>query len=598
MNSEIRKTEVDLDGLLEILGENLYSTPVVVIRELIQNCHDAVVRRKVESGWIGKSRIDISVDEKNNTLTVKDVGSGLTKDEIVKYLATIGSGYTRVLRNRSQDEIAVGYFGLGFLTAYVVSELVEFYTTSYQEFDKGWHFSSKGGQRYALKSIESMDIGSTVVLHLKEEFYSLCDTEFLYQIISKYCCLLPIDIYLEGWEEPINSIEVPWRLAEQNASTLRLKKSGLEFANLFDNTFDAIAAFPLKGTDECPFQGILWFQDGAYYASSDNRVTSIFIRSMHITDECKELLPEWAGFVGCVIDTPILTPTASRESVRDDQSFLDIKQLIRDQLITILKNLSSEMNADWRRIVFNHNQSLLGAAVSDAGLFDALSEQLTLPTTEGDFTVNEIIQKSPDKCLQLIMEVGSGYEQLVSKSLRIPVIHGYKFAVMRFCKLLNEYKNIQIVTLGSTENAKNLFPETDIDVELKEKLLDLFSIFKCKTIVSSFEPQFLPLLQVVDQDALLKKRVESDQMDKKIGTAALMMAREFTKEIEVENESYLYVNYSNQVIQQLLNKSIEKQSAFSQLLINFVMIISDSRDSNKTNDLESFNDQLLKILEV
>ena len=231
-------------------------------------------------------------------------------------------------------------------------------------------------------------------------------------------------------------------------------------------------------------------------------------------------------------------------------------------------------------------------------MFDALSEQLTLPTTEGDLSVNEIMQKSPDECLQIIMESGSGYEQLVSKSLRIPVIHGYKFAVMFFCKLLSEQKGINIVTLGSAENARNLFPEVEIEFEVKEALLSLFEIPKCKTVVSEFDPNFLPLLQVVDQDALLKKRIESDRMDQKIGSAALMMAREFTKGIEVENESYLYVNYSSDVIKKLLDINSEKQKAFAQLLINFVMIISDSKDTNKTNDLESFNKQLLEILKV
>jgi molecular chaperone HtpG len=263
----------------------------------------------------------------------------------------------------------VGYFGLGFLTAYVVADKVEFITTSYQDEKQGWRFVSKGGQRYQLEATTPCKIGSTVVLHLKDAFEDLAETEFIHAIIRKYCCLLPIDIYLNAClddadDEPVNRIEVPWRLP-QECPELRRQKSSLAFAQIFDNSFEPLVTFPIVGTQECPVNGLLWIQDGAHYATSDNRVTTIFIRSMHITDECKLLLPRWAGFVGCVIDTPLLKPTASRESVQEDEGFEKIRQLINKTLVEALTETAQESGPIWRRISSRHNESLLGAAISD-----------------------------------------------------------------------------------------------------------------------------------------------------------------------------------------------------------------------------------------
>ena len=85
-----------------------------------------------------------------------------------------------------------------------------------------------------------------------------------------------------------------------------------EFAQVFDHSFTPITTIDLPYDEELQVRGLLWIQDGSYYDNSDNRIVSVFIRSMHVTDQCKDLLPSWAGFVGCVVDSTRLTPTASR----------------------------------------------------------------------------------------------------------------------------------------------------------------------------------------------------------------------------------------------------------------------------------------------
>jgi molecular chaperone HtpG len=117
----------------------------------------------------------------------------------------------------------IGYFGLGFLSAYVVSDKVDVSTCSYQTPDLAWHFSSRGGKQFSVQQCddnEPREVGTLVKLQLSSEFTELASLDVLQSLLRQYCSLLPIDIYLKGDSEPVNSLSVPWRQdAEVSALT-------------------------------------------------------------------------------------------------------------------------------------------------------------------------------------------------------------------------------------------------------------------------------------------------------------------------------------------------------------------------------------------
>ncbi len=600
MNTEIKNTQVSLEGLLEVLGENLYSTPNVAIRELIQNSYDACIRRQVESQWDSRPQVTIETNSIENTITITDNGSGLTRQEIIDYLATIGSGYTRQLRNQTSNENAVGFFGLGFLTAYVVSDSVELLTTSYQQANTGWRFISRGGQQYSIEEIDPIAIGTKIIISLSDNYYELADPEILEFVIQKYCCLLPIDIFLNDSEEPVNRIDVPWRMSRKDHSELRIKRAGLAMSALFDYSFDPITAIDISHDEaELKISGLLWFQDGAYYESSDNRVTTIFVRSMHITDECKDLLPNWAGFVGCIIDCASLAPTASRESIQQNEVFDSIKEIIKHKLVQALAYIAKNEPHNWRRLLAVHNQNLMGAAVSDPDLFAVMQDDLTLPTSEGELCVEDILKKSDDNKIRVALEETSGYEYLVSKSLGIPVVYGYRFAVMSFCRALADSHGIEVITVGTSDSSDALFPEANVSSRLKNCLEKNFVEPGSRLVISHYEPVSLPMVKILDQDALLKKRIESDESDRLIGGAALMMARTYTRQLEVEAESYVYLNCGNAIIKTFDKLPAAKQKSLANTLLAITNLLSNT-NLNKSNIevMEMLNDNLISLANV
>ncbi len=288
---ELLRTQVDLGGLMRVLGNNLYSTPHVAIRELVQNAHDSCVRRQIEDGDTFEPAIVVTPDPHARTLTITDTGAGLTRDEIVKYLATVGAGYTGKLRAEGKgDDALIGAFGLGFLSAFVVSDRVDLFTTSYQEPDQGWHFQSRGGERYQLGPSAPGPVGTRVVLHLGESFATLANPEIVTKLLERYCCLLTFPVHPGKLDkDPVNRPSPPWR--RSGDSPLRKRRMNLDFAKRFELRFEPICTFEIEPTEKSRARGLVWIQDGATYGTSDNRNMSVFVRGMLISPDERELLP-------------------------------------------------------------------------------------------------------------------------------------------------------------------------------------------------------------------------------------------------------------------------------------------------------------------
>lgn len=325
--AEVRSADVDQRGLLRVLGENLYSTPAVAVRELVQNAHDSITRRRVESTEADATfepRIDVVGNPVARTLTVRDNGAGLTRDEIHAYLATIGAGYTRVLREETSDERFIGAFGLGFLAAYVVSERVEVTTTSFRDPTATWVFRSADGLRYSVSAGPPRPVGTEVVLYLREAFDDLADGTRLTSLLTRYAQLLTYPVFAP---HRVNADAPPWRQSEDGIHPRRRRRQLFEVARAFDTSgVEPLAAFPITPAADLDVCGVLWIQGGFSYATSDNRKVAVYVRGMFVSDEIRAVLPDWAGFVGGIVECNALTPTASREDVQRDGVFARLQR--------------------------------------------------------------------------------------------------------------------------------------------------------------------------------------------------------------------------------------------------------------------------------
>lgn len=599
MPASLHKTKVDLTGLLEVLGKNLYSSPSVAIRELVQNAHDACMRDKYENvNSKGNYCIRITTNDNTSCVTIEDNGSGLTGQEIISYLATVGSGYTRQIRNENDTTDLIGYFGLGFLSAYVIAEKVEIWTASYQDESKGWYFSSRGGEQFSLLEIDPQPQGSKVLLHLKDGYHDLTDSYFLETLLKKYCCLLPVDIKLNDADEPLNDLVPPW-LSSSTTSSLALKKQQLSFASIFEEYYEPICVFPLKDNN-IKTQGLIWIRDSSGFSASDYRNVFVFIRNMYITHKAQDLLPQWAGFVGCIINSESLTPTASRESVQTDDYYHKLRKIIEESLFEGIKNLVLKEKNNWRRVLRRHNEALLGAAVSNPDIFERIADYLKVPTSEGYLTLKALLKRSENK-IYLQVENQVNYEMVLFKAKMIPLVSGYFFAVSTFCHIYAKNRGVQLISLGTRQGNKDLFsPVINTDRE-KKALEKLFCQEQEVLMCTEFDPDYIPIILIEDQDILLKQRLESDEADERIGSAVLGLARQYTKTIDDSVKRRVFVNMKSSLIHRLLNVADGRQQLIANMLRSFIISLSHGGSSlgerQFAKELKVFSASLEKLTE-
>jgi molecular chaperone HtpG len=453
----------------------------------------------------------------------------------------------------------------------VVSERVELTTTSYQTPEAGWLFSSSGGERYSVRAHPPAAVGTRVLLRLNERFRPLSDPNAVQALLQRYCCLLPIPIHLGSASRPaVNRPPPPWHLkAEEAPSPLRRRKLALEFAQRFERQFEPICTFDVTpDATAAPggeARGLLWIQDGATYGTSDNRNVSVFVRGMMVSRDARDLLPEWAGFCGGVIEANGLNPTASREDLQKDAAFHATAGQLREVLIAGLAQLAKDDTTAWRRVLARHNEALLGAALCDERLFTLCADALKVPTSEGDLTLPAVRRRGGGKVHVSTGEAG-GSEEVLFRALGVPVVEGTRYGALPFTKLHVEREGGQLVMLGTREGNAQLFKSAEVEPALAQRLKELFAEDGVQVVPSRFSPPALPLVLVPDRDVALKERLAREEADKRIGAAVLGLARAFTANIASDVRARLYVNVGSPALKAVLEAPPERAREGARML--------------------------------
>lgn len=554
-NAEIRDTAVDLNGLMTILGKHLYSTPMVALRELVQNAHDSIIRRRIEdAAFTGEcsARITVAGDFAKGVIRVTDTGAGLTPHEVHAYLATVGVGYTRTLREKNDDTGLIGLFGLGFLSAFVLASEVTVTTTSYQTPAEGWQYRSLTGETYSLAPARPRAVGTEIRLVLREEYAHLAGPEALRSVLAKYCVLLREPVYINEESTPLNPDEPPWRLPEANQAVppVWLHRKQMEFAERFDPHFGPLCVIPIvpqPGSSDVA--GLLWVQDASTYGTSDNRQLAVFGRGMLLDDDARDLLPSWAGFVSGVLESNHLTPTASREDLQKDEGYFAAKQTVVETLIAGLADVAKKHPEAWRRVLARHNDALLGASLCDDRLFELLADSVHVRTSQGELPAAAL--RTASGAIHVRLGSQGGFEDMLFRVLHTPVARGELYAVVPFLRKWVDYRGGVLVELGTEKGNRRLF--TRAPLPEKEAAWLAESLANGEEVVPArFMPEELPLVVVYDREAELKKRLEHDAADKRIASAALRLARNYTANIDDSAPVKLYVNMNNKAIQSLM----------------------------------------------
>ena len=236
------KIKISSENMMPIIKKWLYSDKDIFLREIVANGIDAITKHKklVDMGEAVKSeeeyRINVYVDENAKTLTVEDNGIGMTAEEVEKYITQIAfsgaADFLQKYENASGDGI-IGHFGLGFYSAYMVSENVEIFTKSYKD-EPAVQWESDGNSTYKIGETDKSNRGTKIVMHIAEEEKEFLKDYRIGELLRKYCSFMPFPIYLnpkgEEGDKPINNV-TPLYLKDPKECTDE------EYKNFYRETF-------------------------------------------------------------------------------------------------------------------------------------------------------------------------------------------------------------------------------------------------------------------------------------------------------------------------------------------------------------------------
>ena len=363
--------QVNLGGMLDVLSNHLYKRPDVFLRELLQNGVDAITLRQTEQpGWTS-GHITISL-EPGRRMVFRDNGAGLSEEGIHRFLAVIGQSSKTELVNGKIPDDYIGRFGIGLLSCFMVSDSIVVHTKA--ALGGSAHvWTGLPDGTYTLKPLEDCPAGTSVILTAKpgsEHYFQPSQVE---ELVRYYGLTLPVPIYLEGSQERLNSI--PADFSGVSRSQL------LTFGKwLFDEDF--MDAIPIQTAHLSGVAFVLSYRTDSSVKSGHR----IYLKQMLLTERGDTLLPPWAFFLRCFLNTNSLRPTASREDFYENDELEQARSEFAGAIRSYLAELSRDGPDLLSRIVGIHSQAIKTMAVWQEDLFRLFIDYLSFETSEGSMT--------------------------------------------------------------------------------------------------------------------------------------------------------------------------------------------------------------------
>lgn len=366
---------VQTENIFPIIKKFLYSDQEIFLRELIANAVDAtskiksLVSRGEYKGNLGDLTIEVKLDEKAKTLTISDKGIGMSEEEVGKYLNQIAISSAQEFVEKYKDEAnIIGKFGLGFYSAFMVADKVEVITKSWKEDEKAVVWECEGSPDFTIKRSKKKSRGTDIVLHISEDSKEFLENGRIETLLTKYCKFLPVEIKFgtkketidegEGDDKKEKEIEVdniinnPTPAWKKSPSDLKDEDYKEFYRELYPHTFEQ-PLFWIHLNIDYPFNltGILYFPKLNNALEVQKNKIHLYCNQVYVTDEVKEIVPEFLTLLHGVIDSPDIPLNVSRSYLQSDSNVRKITgyitKKVADKLNDLFKKEREEFENKW-----------------------------------------------------------------------------------------------------------------------------------------------------------------------------------------------------------------------------------------------------------
>ncbi|MCF2487431.1 molecular chaperone HtpG [Dyadobacter sp. CY347] len=385
---------IHTENIFPIIKKFLYSDHEIFLRELVSNAVDASQKiKKLASygefnGELGDLKVVVKLDKEAKTITISDNGIGMTADEIKKYINQIAfSGATEFVEKYKDkgedgkgDKGIIGHFGLGFYSAYMVAENVEIITKSYKEGSEAVRWECDGSTEFELGPAEKAERGSDIILHIAADSEEFLDEHRLRGILEKYGKFLPIEIEFE--EKVINNPNPIWT---KNPADLKDEDYLAFYKELYPFSEDPLFWIHLNVDYPFNLTGVLYFPKLKNDFQGQREKIQLYSRQVFITDEVKDIVPDFLQLLHGVIDSPDIPLNVSRSYLQADGNVKKINGYITRKVADKLSEIFKNDREGFEKKFDDIGLFVKYGIISDDKFYEKAKDFCLLKNTEGKF---------------------------------------------------------------------------------------------------------------------------------------------------------------------------------------------------------------------
>ena len=425
---------VTTENIFPVIKKFLYSDHEIFLREMVSNAVDATQKMKTLAekgefkGELGDLTVRVALDEKKKTLTISDSGIGMTAEEIDKYINQIAfSGVNDFLEKYKDNANAIiGHFGLGFYSAFMVSDKVEIVTRSFREGSKAVRWSCDGSPSFEIDDAEKDGRGTDIILHVADDCKEFLEKARIQGLLSKYCKFMPVPVAFgkkTEWKDGkqvetaedniINDIEPLWTKAPSTLKDDDYRKFYRELYPMQDEPL-----FWIHLNVDYPFNltGILYFPRIKSNIDLQRNKIQLYCNQVFVTDQVEGIVPDFLTLLHGVIDSPDIPLNVSRSYLQSDG---DVKKIstyitkkVADRLSALFKENRKEYESKWDDLKLFINYGML----SQEDFYDRAKDFALFKDVDGKyFTLEEyrtlIKDNQTDKDGQLVYLYATNREE-------------------------------------------------------------------------------------------------------------------------------------------------------------------------------------------
>jgi molecular chaperone HtpG len=593
---------VQTENIFPIIKKFLYSDQEIFLRELIANAVDATTKLKTLAnrgnveGEIGDTHIEILIDNEANTLTIRDRGIGMTEEEVMKYLNQVAfsSAQEFLEKYKGEDGNIIGHFGLGFYSAFMVAKQVDVLTKSYSD-APAVKWSCTGDPEYTLEAIDKDFRGTDIVLHIDEDSKEYLEESRIKELLKKYCKFLPVEIRYS--EEAVNNTNPAWRKQPTELTDE-------DYTSFYEELYPYSRAplFWIHLNIDFPFNltGILYFPKLTNNLEIQKNKIQLYSNQMYVTDEVKEIVPEFLTLLHGVIDSPDIPLNVSRSYLQSDRNVKKITSYITrkvaDKLHDLFKNDRESYEAKWKDI----GTFIKYGMITDDKFADKAKSFVLLQDVEGKYATIEdykeqIKDAQTDKDGKLVLLYTNNP---IDHDSFIKSAKSYGYSILEFDNVLDSHF-IQHIEYKLGENLT--FKRVDADtvnklIDKDEKLESVLSDDVQEEVKKMFESQVNASVATVQLSALspqdMPVLITKSEFMRRMHEMSRLQGTDFSGMSETYN---VVVNSNHPLITDnlLALEGEEEKNAFVKHLYNLALL---NQNMLKGAELTAFVSKSLEML--